>query len=157
MNTKAYKAAGVGAGVLLVGAVFLSVRHSNRDKRASLFLKVLRELIDGGSIGELKESAFNPRYLAVLKTKVKGVIPVIPKSRAIALAKTIYGSWHWYNDDEDAIYGVFDKLKSKVMVSQVADSYLSEHGAGLLTHLSDKLSEAEFNKIKQQVNNLKDY
>lgn len=67
-------------------------------------------------------------------------------------AKTIYDAISWKGDDEVAIYGVFDKMRSKVHSSHLAHTYFAKYKKGLYAHLEDNLSAAELAKIVNLMN-----
>lgn len=157
MKNRLFIAAGVAAVGMLGASAYYHVRNRERDRRASSFLKLIRETLVAGDLGSLSLTAFNPDYLQALKEKGKGPIATLPRSTAHKKAQTIKDALNWYNDDEGVIYGVFDSLNSKVKVSQVADAFLSDHSTSLLHALLSSLSEDEFKIVKDKIKKRKDY
>jgi hypothetical protein len=77
------------------------------------------------------------------------------------LAGKIYNAWGVFNDDEEAIYGVFRQLKNQLQLSQLADKYFTLYNQDLLQRLKnpwyygkDGLDDEQFNVIAQIVNKL---
>ena len=157
MASKALKYAGVTIGLLLVASVGASVRAAGRDRRAGDFRKLLRETIVAGSVGGLANTAFNPHYRKSLTAQRGKVLRSLPQKKAEDYADEINGALKWYNDDEDAIHAVFAKLTNKLKVSQVAAAFLDRHKAELLPKLIDRLSDAEFTRIKNRIKSLPDH
>lgn len=148
------------AGGVVVGLVLVlraKAKTEQKKEDAESFRQLLRETIIASSLGALGQTAFNPEYLKNLIDAGKQGIPILTPQKAKELAKDIADAWSWYNDNEAAIYGVFEKLNSRVKVSQVAKAYLEDEDTGLLGDLMSKLSEEEFTKIKARLNKLKDY
>jgi hypothetical protein len=63
------------------------------------------------------------------------------------LAKRINNAFGTFNDDEDAIFGVFRGIRYQSQVSSLVDAYRTAYKADLLTTLKGNLSDAELAEL----------
>lgn len=87
--------------------------------------------------------------VASLKTNVKPSqnIYLLTTSDANIIAKKINSAFGTFNDDEEAIYGVFRKLRYQTQVASIVDAYKTLFNQDLLTTLKSKLSDSEFYEV----------
>jgi len=157
MKNTQLKYVGFATGGLLLVSLAFSYRSHRKDKKASDFLQLVREMVVPGELGELKKTAFNESYLSELRKEGKRGLLVLTVSKALEHAKKIESSFAWYDDDEDAVYGVFDLLKDHLQVSQVAQAYLTKYQETLLSILQARLSDSEFEVIKKKLQSKRNY
>lgn len=75
----------------------------------------------------------------------------------------IYSAIGWFNDDEDAVKGVFRRLKTQSQVSYLADYFEKKYHQDLLSFLrggnwpQDRLSDADVNELDAFVSSLPKY
>jgi len=62
-----------------------------------------------------------------------------------------------FNDDEAAVLGIFQNMKTKSQVSYLSDVFQTIYGVSLVAFLLNFLSEDEFNQVAKIVNGLPDY
>ena len=79
----------------------------------------------------------------------------ISYDRAKSLAKQIYDSISWYNDDEEAIYGAIRSSGSVANLSMVSRMYLVQYEEDLGGELADALNEDEMSKVKEIIKEFK--
>lgn len=65
------------------------------------------------------------------------------KSPADKYAKDIHNAVKGFGTDEEALYATFGKLKCKLNISEIAESYYSLFKADMLTDILNDLSEKE--------------
>ena len=87
------------------------------------------------------DNAFNPDYwkLAARPKLIFGANP-----SAAAIAKEIYNSFGFFNDNEPRIYAAVKRARTKTMFSQIVSAYRDLYKADLYNILKSKLSENEF-------------
>ena len=98
------------------------------------------------------EDYFNPNYW----TKQLPAI-VIKEDKTQELIEILYNSYGYFNDDEAAIYGVFETLKTKSQVSWLAYKFNERYNASLLEYLRSFLNDSELSKIAAICNKLPSY
>ena len=72
----------------------------------------------------------------------------ITKARASQLAEQIKSSWGFLNDDEAAIYKVFEQLKNEYDLALLVQVYLY-NGENLQMSITKRMSQRERNKINE--------
>lgn len=87
--------------------------------------------------------------VASLKATIKSNqnIYLLTAKDAEIIAKKIEDAWSVWGDDEEAIYGVFRKLRYQTQVASIVDAYKRLFNEDLLTTLKEKLSDSELNEI----------
>lgn len=114
-------------------------------------------VIDDGSEqtkqqAQLYGSAFTPSYY-----KQKPGALLLTNAAADAYARVIYeAKGGIFNDNESAVYGIFQNLKTKTQVSYLADRFQSLFGKSMVAYLQDFLSDSEFLTLVSIVNSLPD-
>lgn len=99
------------------------------------------------------DNAFNPDYwkIAARPKTIFGASPT-----AATVAKEIYSSFGFFNDDEARIYAAVKRARSKTMFSQVVSAYRDLYKADLYNTFKNKLSDNEFFIIVKYVTALPD-
>lgn len=93
------------------------------------------------------ENYFDPSYYEDRK-KTYTVLSL--SDGGLAYAKKIYNAKGLFNDDEDAVYGVFRSLQSKTQVSLVAKAFFATYGKDLKNYLQPPngfLNNDEWNNV----------
>lgn len=116
------------------------------------------ELIDPN-----EADALNPKYFGYAENWAKHndrrPIQKLHDIRAANVAKQIQSAWGgaWYkDDDEDKIYQAFRSLDTKADVARVALEY-SRFGSSLKQALQSQLSDDEYKKVQQIINQKPNY
>ena len=78
---------------------------------------------------------------------------LIPTFEAKQKAEKIKKAWGVFNDDEEAIFTIFEQTQSKTNVSQIADEYRKLTGKTLIRDLIEKLSFEELATVRQIMKN----
>lgn len=98
------------------------------------------------------DNYFDPNYF----NKQSGAL-ILTVSTAQAYAKILYDADHIINDDEAAVYGVFQNLKTKSQVSFLAYVFFNMYKKSLLGYLSAFLDQAEMANVAKICNRLPAY
>lgn len=77
----------------------------------------------------------------------------LSNSEVQALAKKLYDAKGFFNDDEDAVYNVFQSIPYKSYICQLTVAFDSLYGKNLITYL-DFLSGDEKGKIFDYINKM---
>jgi hypothetical protein len=131
---------------LLVGGYFafgndilkaLGIKKTAEDKKTDENLNIQEKKYNfWGGIANMK-IAIGPKKNMVLLTVADSQI----------LAKRINNAFGTFNDDEDAIFGVFRGIRYQSQVSSLVDAYRTAYKADLLTTLKGNLSDAELAEL----------
>lgn len=95
------------------------------------------------------DNYFNPNYW-----KQEPGALIITESYSRQLAEIIYDSYGYFNDDESAVYGVFELMKTKSQVSWLSMKFQQYYNKSLLEYLRSFLNNEELAKIAMIVNKL---
>jgi hypothetical protein len=76
------------------------------------------------------------------------------KSVSNQYAKEIKSALGLFNDNEEAIYTIFGKLKCKMNISEIAESYYELYGKQMLPSILANLSEKEMYILNDIINKL---
>jgi len=136
-----------GGALLYLGVLnpllkFLGLKD-NEDEKA-----VENVITNGGS-----DNPFNPSFYKAAPAGAK----LITVASAKQLAAIIYNAFGAFNDDEDAVFGVFRALGYQSQVSFLADIFQQTYKVDLLKYLlggnwpQDRLSAEDVNQIIQIV------
>lgn len=102
---------------------------------------------DAANAAVEKENYFDPAYLE--ERRKKYTCKILSNDGKLS-AEKLYNAKGIFNDDEDAVYGVFRKLESKTQVSQIAGTFFKLYNKDLKNYLQPPngfLSESEWNKV----------
>jgi hypothetical protein len=109
-------------------------------------------------------SFWNPVFWQTAKPANAQWTYAITYSTAVDYAKQIYDAFGVFNDDEEAVIGVFKLCRTKANASYIAYAFQHEYGEDLLKFLrgswiwpQDRLSDADVNEINQYINRLPKY
>ena len=102
---------------------------------------------------------FSPTYLTNLSAKGPTSLEVGPGSSYLfsqsttdQLAKAIYDAKGFFNDNENAVYGVFSQINTKAQVSWLATRFAVKYKYDLLEYLKSFLNQKELEPIYTSVN-----
>jgi hypothetical protein len=102
------------------------------------------------------DSPFNPNFWKTIPNAT-----IIKTDAVNKFAETIWNSVGWFNDDFDAVLGVFKSLKTKTQVSYLVYKFNQLYKKDLLnwllgtTYPSDRYSAEQVNQIINLVKNYK--
>ena len=128
--------------------VYTKFRNSNE-------INAIHAALDGaeGSYGSIEDFAnvfAGDTYLNDMKTKHKNLI-MLKDEYVTQFRKVLYDAIRYFGTDEDAIKDIFNKLKDRVAIAQVAASYQKKYGENLLDAL-----KGEMDVDDQEMKDLKD-
>lgn len=145
-------------GIVGVGLYYVTapIRAANKIAKGAEDLlkddpKKTQTVIQGRSL-----SAFSPTFWKEFGKKGIQVM-VYTDAWSLKFAKQINAAIGTFTDDEEAIFGVFDHMKTKAHASKVTDFYFREYGKSLYAHLEDNLSTSELAQIVNQMKSRPDY
>lgn len=158
---------GTGVAVLSIGTFALLSRKrkkgvSNKSITTSIGNGVQ---VTTGNVGTTKQepnwnSPFDMNYLIDVQKWVapKG-IQVLDEASAKKLAKTIKKAKGTFNDDEDAVKGVFGKkLRDKTQVASLSKAFYQLYKKDMWQYLNSFLSQSEMKEyVTKYVNRLPNY
>ena len=146
----------IGVGYLTLQPILqkLGLQKSDTDKQKEQAILQARSL-----------SAWKPTfYQDALKNGLipKGLtVKVFDAASAQQIAREINSAWSVYDDDEQRIYASFNKMKSQMDLSRVAEAYLNLFKKDLKSDLQQRgwygLSDSEFAVVADIVNRLPVY
>lgn len=120
----------------------LGLIKSEDDKKAEeAFLAAQSQLAN--------ENYFDPDYF---QNKPGAIIMTV--ASANALAKIIYDAKSVINDDEAAVYGVFQSLRTKTQVSFLAYIFFKNYKKSLLSYLLSMFNASEMEALARITNKL---
>lgn len=67
----------------------------------------------------------------------------------VVQAKKLYNSFAWYNDDEDAVYGVFRRIKNDVDYIKLDEAFYDTTKEDMSSYLISRLSNSEQGKVNE--------
>lgn len=82
---------------------------------------------------------------------------LLNSTSATLLAKNIYDSKGYFNDDEDKLYGVFKSLKTKSQVSYLAEFFYKKYSKDLVAYLQTFLNDDEMARLKKIIDPLPNF
>ena len=97
-----------------------------------------------------KEDYFNPNYY-----KNKAGAKILTVAGAAMLAKKVYDSKGYFNDDEAQLYSVFQSLTDKTQVSFLAEQFAKIYNKSLYGYLDSFLNVTELGNVATICNKLK--
>ena len=100
----------------------------------------------------LEKNFWSPRYVEQFG---KQKVTFLKSESAKQFAKQLWDAGGTFNDDEQAMYGVFRQLKTKVQVSQLAKVFFNMYGQDLAQYLANHLNNDELAIIYGITNKLK--
>jgi|694.fasta_scaffold12328_9 hypothetical protein len=124
----------------------LGIVQSQQDKREE------KELND--AMKELSSSDyFDPDYW---RKGGAGTL-LIKNDTANLLAERLYNAKGIFNDNESAVYGVFQLLKTRSQVSYLAMIFYQKYNKSMLTYLLEFLNDQEMLTVAKITNKLPNY
>jgi hypothetical protein len=130
------------AGLVYFGgsklASLFSFGNSEEDKANSAALKQLQN-----------SNVLSPNYYKQIP-----YAHLLTMASAESLAKIIYDAKGIFNDDEAAVYGVFQQLSYKTQVSFLSEVFFTKYKVSLLGFIQNFFNEAELATVANIVNKL---
>lgn len=62
-------------------------------------------------------------------------------------AKTLYNAFRWYNDDEDAVYSVFRRMKNDIDFIKLDEAFFDISKEDMIPYVNSRLSKSEQGKV----------
>ena len=106
--------------------------------------------ISASQLVEDRENIFSPNYW-----KKKKNAKILTTNSARALASNIYNAAGYFNDNEEAVYGVFRQLTYKTQLSWLSYIFYKQYGEDLLQYLKSFMNSDELATVKQITSKLK--
>lgn len=132
--------AGILVGGYFVGSSILEklgIKESAQDRETKAKLKEQEKKFNiWGGVNSLRKTAGTRTNIFLLT-----------KQGAEFFAKQINKAFGVFNDNEQAIYGVFRQLRYKSQVASIVSEYYNLYKKDLLTTLKNELSDAEMSEI----------
>lgn len=96
------------------------------------------------SLVEDKGNIFSPNYW-----KGKKGAKILTTNVARDMSKRIYNAAGTFNDNEEAVYGVFRQLTYKTQLSWLSYMFYKQYGEDLLQYISNFMNADELATVKQ--------
>lgn len=141
-----------GGAILLVylggRSIFQKLGLVQSDQSAQAAADVQNQMI------QLQQgNYFDPDFY---KTGGPGTL-ILTVSAATTLSRILYNSKGTFNDDEAAVYGVFQQLKTRSQVSFLASVFFNIYKKSLIGYLSGFLNAVELATVAKITNKLPSY
>ncbi len=133
---------GIAAAVLFVGGKLSSLFSFGGDSPEEKAAAAALQQVNNSNV-------FSPNYY-----KNKPGALLITVAKAFELSKIIYDAKGYFNDDEAAVYGVFQSLKAKTQVSFLAEKFFDKYQVSLWGYLQNMMNEKELGTVANIVNKL---
>jgi len=95
----------------------------------------------GGVFKSLKGKARINQALA--EAEAKGQKQTMGDYDYVVQARKIYNANNWYNDDEDAVYGVMSRIKNDVDFVKMEEAFQDIAQTDMISYIRDFLSSSE--------------
>ena len=102
------------------------------------------------SLVEDKGNIFSPNYW-----KGKKGAKILTTNVARDMSKRIYNAAGTFNDNEEAVYGVFRQLTYKTQLSWLSYMFYKQYGEDLLQYITNFMNADELATVKQITSKLK--
>lgn len=140
--------ANIDYNLLITGAGIFALFYFGRNILENLGLMSSRQ--EQNALNQLAtDNYFNPNYW-----KQQPGALIITESYSRQFAEIIYNSYGYFNDDEAAIYGIFEQMKTKSQVSWLSMKFQQYYNKSLLEYLRSFLNDSELAKIAAIINKL---
>ena len=114
--------------VAIMAAVYIILRLKNKIKEQA---------------NSVENVFSNPSVVAAVQQNA-----TITKARAAQLAEQIKSSWGFLNDNEGAIYKVFEQLQNEYDLALLIQTYIFK-GENLQTSITKRMSQREIGKLNE--------
>ena len=147
-----FKWALTGAGIFALYKVGtkLGIFQTSKDVQDQQQLNIFQQ---GGTSSNFG-SYWSPAYWNNVAKKY-GTATIIGTNVANNLVDTLWDATGIFNDDEEAIYGVFRQLQYLSQISFLAQVFYAKHQQDLYGYLSNHLDNAELQNIANIVSKFK--
>lgn len=134
------------AGGLLIGIFYLfrKIGSAGSDLLSGLGITNTEE--ENQQLNELKEANYW-NFQAFLNDAPAGAL-LLTMAFSENLVNQLWDATGFFNDDEEAIYGVFRSLKTKSQVSFLAKRFFDLKGQDLYNYLDNYLNDSEMLNVK---------
>jgi len=133
--------------LIIIAGIFAGVYFGGRKVLQSF--GIISDQTETRDLRELEtENYFNPNYWRQFGA---GAL-ILTESDARRYSDTIKDAYGIFNDDENAIYGVFELLKTKSQISYLALKFNQYYNMSLLGYLQSFLNESELAKVADIIN-----
>jgi hypothetical protein len=105
-----------------------------------LLYRMFGKKTDAELIGEIPTSSY------VLNETVT-VKPTLTNTELSAIAQSIYSSFHWYNDDEQAVYSQFRRLNNDADFTNLVRIYGTRGGKDIFNQLQSSFNLDEITVV----------
>jgi len=147
----ANKKANIDYNLIISGAMIFGVFYFGRNILENLGLVSDRK--ESNDLQQLNnEDYFNPNYW-----QRKLPAKIITESFSRKYSDDIYNAYGFFNDDENAVYGVFEQMKTKSQVSYLSYKFYQYYNRSLIEYLRSFLNDSEMAKIAAIINKLPAY
>ena len=144
----AKKKANIDYNLIITGAGIFAFFYFGRNILENLGLVSSRQ--EQNALNQMAtDNYFNPNYW-----KQQPGALIITESYTRQFTETIYEAYGWFNDDEAAIYGIFEQMKTKSQVSWLAMKFQEYYNKSLLEYLKSFLNSEELATIATIINKL---
>lgn len=136
--------------ILLIAGILVGGYFVGKSILEKLGLKESAEDLETKAKLKEQETKFNIWGGIISLQKAAGtrkVIKVLTKVGSEFYAKQINNALGLFNDDEQAIFGVFRQIRFKSQVASIVTAYFNLYKKDLLTTLKSKLSESELAEV----------
>lgn len=155
-------AALVLVALILIGLLVRSWIKAYQEKKdtegAAEFSKdtaVSSSGVDGAA--DAVKEALEKAKTAAEKAKLEKARAALKSFDAIGVAKQIYDSTSFYNDDEDKLYSAFNTLKNRLELSLLGMYFKDRYGKTLQNFISDSFNPEEVSKVNNIISKLPAY
>lgn len=95
-----------------------------------------------------KSNYWNPAFATDTEKGKYKTVQLLTSATGNSLAEKIYNSKGVFNDDEDAIFGVFNSLNYQSQVSSLAGWFYKKYSYDLYSYIKSFFSESELQQLK---------
>lgn len=152
-NSRSTEALGWVRVGITVGAAYLGYRFVLKPLLEATGLKESSEDKVVNDVESLppNKNPFDPTYKTSWPANAKTHF-IIPPTQKAKYIKILWDATGLFNDDEEAIYGVFRDIEYKTMVSDLAEAFFKEKKKDLYGYLKNYLNSTELATVLNIVN-----
>ncbi len=131
---------------VIFGAVYLFRKIGNASSGLFSGLGIINTEEENQQLNELKEANYW-NFQKFLNDAPAGAL-LLTMSYSNDLVENLWDATGYFNDDEEAIYGVFRGLKTKSQVAFLAKRFYDIKGQDLYSYLNNYLNDSEMLIVK---------
>jgi len=142
----------IGSSIFVLSTIYLL---ANRYRAKKITEKIYAKVDAGeGEFGDITDMAWtNPKYL---ENPPSGTSAIYPQT-ALKHARDIIAAWGWSGDNENQVYSVLKKIRTKYHLAQVAKNYDVLTKANLANHLKERMGEDELLIVNNIITQMPNY